>query len=119
MASTLPPELQRQKYVNLVTFRKNGLVVSTPVWFAEHDGKIYVMTRNDSGKYKRIRNNPSVRVAPCNFRGKVTGPEFPGQARILASEEWPPARKAIQAKYWMTRISALWSKHNVYVEITL
>jgi len=119
MASTLPPELQRQNYVSLTTFRKNGVAVNTPVWFAEQDGNIYVMTRNDSGKYKRIRNNPSVRVAPCNIRGKVTGPEFPGQARILASEEWPPARKAIQAKYWMTRISALWSKNNIYVEITL
>jgi len=118
MSSTPLIELKHQKYVNLATFRKNGLAVNTPVWFAEQDGKIYVMTRNDSGKHKRIRNNPTVRIAPCNFRGKITGPESPGTARILAPEEWPQARKAIQAKYWLTRISALWSRNNVYVEIT-
>ena len=119
MSSTLPPELQKHKYVNLATFRKNGLAVNTPVWFAAQDGTLIVMTRNDSGKYKRIRNNPAVRVAPCTVRGKITGPEFPGRARILPPEEWPAARKAIQAKYWLTRISALWSKNNIYVEITL
>jgi uncharacterized protein len=119
MSSSLPPELQKQKYVNLATFRKNGLAVNTPVWFAAQDGKIFVMTRSDSGKYKRIRNNPAVRIAASNIRGKITGPEFPGHARILPPEEWPQARKAIQAKYWLTRISALWSKHNVYLEIML
>jgi len=119
MAFTLSPELQKQKYVNLTTFRKNGLAVNTPVWFAARDGKLMVMTRNDSGKYKRIRNNPAVRLAPCNIRGKITDPAFPGRARILAPEEWPEARKAIQAKYWLMGMSALWSKNNIYVEITL
>ena len=119
MSSSPLPELQRQKYVNLATFRKNGLAVNTPVWFASQGGKIFVMTRNDSGKYKRIRNNPAVRIAACNIRGKIAGPEFPGRARILPPEEWPQARKAIQAKYWLTRISALWSKNNIYLEITL
>lgn len=119
MSIPLPGPLQNQSYLSLTTFRKNGKPVPTPVWFAESDGKIYVMTRNDSGKYKRIRNNPQVRVAPCTMRGKITGPEFPARARILPPEEWKPGRDAIRAKYWLTRISALWSKNNVYVEITL
>jgi hypothetical protein len=50
MASAIPPELHNKKYINLATFRRNGLAVNTPVWFAEQDGKLYVMTRNDSGK---------------------------------------------------------------------
>lgn len=118
MSSALPPEL-RGKYINLATFRKNGLAVNTPVWFASEGESIYVMTRNDSGKYKRIRNNPAVRVAPCNIRGKITGPEFPAHARILPASDWERPRSAIRAKYWMTRISALWSKNNIYLEITL
>jgi PPOX class probable F420-dependent enzyme len=113
----IPPEIHGQKYLCLTTFRKSGVAVPTPVWFGEDDNKLYVMTRNDSGKYKRLRNNPNVRIAPCTIRGKVTGPEFPATARILPPEDWPRARQAINAKYWLARIPFLWSKQNVYVEI--
>jgi uncharacterized protein len=118
MSNAFPAELQHKSYISLTTFRKNGIAVPTPVWFAESGGKIYVMSKNDSGKCKRIRNNPQVRIAPCNVRGKVTGPEFPAHARILPPEESKLGQEAIRAKYWMTRISALWSRNNVYVEIT-
>jgi len=119
MPANIPAELKGHKYVSLTTFRKNGTAVHTPVWFAEDGGLIYVMTRGDSVKVKRIRNNPDVRVAPCTMRGKITGPEFAGRARILPEEEWGSARSAIRAKYWITRISALWSRKNIYLEITL
>ncbi|HST10928.1 MAG TPA: PPOX class F420-dependent oxidoreductase [Terriglobales bacterium] len=118
MANTIPAELRGQKYLRLTTFRKNGVAVPTPVWFAEDGGKIYVMPRSDSGKYKRIRNNSEVRVAPSTIRGRVTGQEFPGHAAILSPDQWEHARRAIRAKYWMARIPFLWSKNNVYVEIT-
>src|SRR6266567_113542 len=105
---TIPKEICGQKYIALTTFRKNGQAVSTPVWFAEDGGKLYVMTRNDSGKYKRIRNNPQVRIAPCTVRGTVIGPELPAQAQVLPAEDSGIARRAIRAKYWITRITALW-----------
>jgi uncharacterized protein len=89
------------------------------VWFGEENGKLYVMTRSDSGKYKRIRNNPEVRVAPSTIRGTITGPEFPARARILPEQDWERARKTIRAKYWMARIPFLWSKNNVYLEISV
>jgi PPOX class probable F420-dependent enzyme len=119
MAGEIPAAFKDQKYASLTTFRKNGMAVTTPVWFAVDGDKIYVMTREDSGKTKRIRNNPEVRLAPCTIRGKITGPEFAGTVRILPEQEWEPARRAIRAKYWITRITALWSKKNIYVEITL
>jgi hypothetical protein len=114
----IPSEIQGQKYISLTTFRKNGIPVATPVWFGEADDKINVMTRSDSGKYKRIRNNPHVLAAPCTMRGKVTGPTFAATARILPEADWPVARRTIQKKYWLARISFLWSKKNVYIEIT-
>jgi PPOX class probable F420-dependent enzyme len=114
----IPCEIQGQKYISLTTFRKSGVPVATPVWFGEADDKIYVMTRSDSGKYKRIRNNPHVLVAPCTMRGKVTGPTFAATARILPEAEWPVARRTIQKKYWLARISFFWSRKNVYIEIT-
>ena len=119
MPGNTPAELKGRKYLSLTTFRKNGVGVKTPVWFAETGGVIYVMTRGDSVKVKRIRNNPEIRVAPCTIRGKVVGPEFAGRARILSEGQWGPARTAIRAKYWITRITALWSSKNIYLEITL
>jgi len=115
----LPPGIHAQKYISLVSFRKNGAAIPTPVWFGEKDGKLYVMTRSDSGKYKRMRNNPLVRIASCTVRGKVTGPEFAATARTLPPEDWPWARKTIHQKYWLARIPFVWSKTNVYLEIEI
>jgi len=115
---SIPPEIHAQKYISLATFRKNGNAIWTPVWFGEEGDKLYGKTRSDSGKYKRIRNNPQARVAPCTIRGTITGPKFAAEARILPSEDWPQARKAIERKYWLTRIP-FWSKKNVYVELRL
>jgi PPOX class probable F420-dependent enzyme len=114
---SIPREIQDQKYISLVTFRKSGVAVPTPIWFGVGDDKLYVMTRSDSGKYKRIRNNPKVRIAACTMRGKVIGPEFDARARILPPEDWPRARKTITKKYWLARIPFFWSKKNVYIEI--
>jgi uncharacterized protein len=112
----IPREIRGQKYISLSTFRKSGAAVATPVWFGEDGDKVYVKTRSDSGKYKRIRNNPQVRVAACTMRGKITGPEFAATARLIPPEDWPRAQKTIENKYWLARLP-FWSKKNVYVEI--
>ena len=117
MTNSIPPEIHGQKYISLTTFRKNGADISTPVWFGEDNGKLYVMTRSDSGKYKRIRNNSKVQISPCSIRGKVKGPQFSATARILPPEEWAHAKKAIHQKYWLARVPFLWSKNNSYLEI--
>ena len=105
-----------KKYLSLASFRKNGQAVRTPLWFTEHEGKLYFMTRNDSWKYKRIRNNPRVLVAPCTMRGRIIGPDVEGRARVLEPWEFPAARRALERKYWLMRLP-LWSKHNIFVEI--
>jgi uncharacterized protein len=118
MPSQVPAPVHDQKYISLKTFRKNGVGVATPVWFGEEDGKLYVMTRHDLGKAKRIRNNAQVRVAPCTIRGKVTGPEFPATARILPPDEHGRARQTINRKYWMARLPLLWSRTDTYFELS-
>lgn len=118
MPNSIPPVIAGQKYISLTTFRKNGTAVPTPVWFGEEDGKLYVMTRSDMGKTKRIRNNQQVRVAPCTMRGKVTGPEFPATARLLPPEEFPSARKTITRKYWLAKLSSPFSRADAFFEIT-
>jgi hypothetical protein len=118
MTSQIPSPIHGQKYISLTTFRKTGVGISTPVWFGEEDGKLYVMTRGDMGKSKRIRNNPQVKVAPCTIRGKVTGPEFAARARTLPPEEHQRARQTINRKYWMARIPLVWWRTDTYFEIT-
>ena len=118
MASPIPAEIHDQKYISLTTFRRTGVGVATPVWFGEEDEKIYVMTRSDLGKAKRIRNNPNVKVAPCTVRGKVTGPEFPATARILPPEDHDRARTALNRKYWMAKLTSPFSRADVFLEIS-
>ena len=118
MAPTIPPEISGQRYINLITFRKNGVAVPTPVWFGEDTGHLYVMTNGKSGKAKRLRNNPEVRIASATIRGKVTGPEFSARVRFMKPDEFPRARKLINAKYWLARLPLLWSKTDTYLEIT-
>jgi PPOX class probable F420-dependent enzyme len=102
--------------MDLVTLRKTWVEVHTPVWFAESKGKIYFFTRRDAGKMKRIRNNPHVEVAPCTMRGKPLGPYVPAMARMALKQE--EARQAIRQKYFLARIPWIWSKDNIYVELT-
>lgn len=118
MANQVPSAIRGQKYISLTTFRKNGTGVATPVWFGEESDRLYVMTRSDMGKTKRIRNNPQVRVAPCSIRGKVTGPEVAASARILPLEEHARARLAINRKYWLARLPLVWRRTDTYIEIT-
>jgi uncharacterized protein len=118
MAMPVPPEIHGQKYISLITFRRNGTAVPTPVWFGENNGKLYVMSRDDSGKYKRIRNNSQVHIAPCTMRGKITGPEFAATARILPPEDWSSARHTVHRKYWLARVPFLW-RSNTYLEIEI
>ena len=114
----IPLEIRGQKYISLITFRKNGQGVPTPVWFGEENDKLYVMTGSRMGKFKRIRNNPQVKVSSCTIRGKVTGPEFAATARILPSEDGPRARNTVKRKYWLARLPFIWRNTDAYFEIT-
>jgi PPOX class probable F420-dependent enzyme len=66
-------QFEHQEFLSLETFRKSGVGVKTPVWFAQEGDTLYIWTVGDSGKVKRIRNNPRVNIAPCKRFGKVTG----------------------------------------------
>ena len=115
---SIPTEIHGQRYISLATFRKTGVPVYTPVWFAEENDKLYFMTNSKLGKVKRIRNNPQVKIAPCTMGGKITGPEFPATARILPVEDAARIRRAINAKYWLARVPLIWRNTDTYIELT-
>jgi PPOX class probable F420-dependent enzyme len=91
-----------EKYVLLTTFRKSGDAVAVPVWIvALPDGTAAFTTELDSGKVKRIRNNPSVMLQPCNLRGKVTenSTAVPATAEVLMGDATRAVSKAVRRKY--------------------
>jgi PPOX class probable F420-dependent enzyme len=104
--------LARERYLSLATFRRDGTVVATPVWFAALDGVLYVVTGGESGKVKRLRRAPRARVAACSARGAVLGPWHEATARIVADEALVRrAHGALRAKYgWQVRLLDLVSR---------
>jgi uncharacterized protein len=99
---TVSTELDRlgdEKYVLLTTFRKDGRAVSTPVWAARDGDALDVWTAPDAGKVKRIRRDGTVRVAPCDRRGKPTGEAADAHAVVLPRAETEHALDLIRAKY--------------------
>src|SRR5450631_3175978 len=64
-------ELGDKAFVSLTTFRKNGERIASPVWVARDGDALIVLTPEESGKVKRLRNNGQVEIRPCNRAGKV------------------------------------------------
>ena len=97
-----------QKYLSLETFKKNGEGVKTPVWFAAEPsaslgssgGKLYVYTIGVFGKVKRVRNNPRVKIAPCDMRGKVLGEWVQARAEIVTGEDAAHGTRLLNKKYF-------------------
>lgn len=75
-------QFKDQQFLSLETFRKNGVGVKAPIWFAEEDNILYMWTVGESAKIKRIRNNPQVKIAPCTRFGDVTGKWVEARASV-------------------------------------
>lgn len=92
------------KYMSLTTYRRDGTPVSTAVWFAEEDGRLFVVTPAESYKAKRLRRNPAAMVAPCTARGRPTGDAIPALAGFLPPEEYARVDHLMAAKYRVRRV---------------
>lgn len=100
--------LERARYVMLVTFRKDGTAVPTPVWAVRVGHEIQVWTNPGAGKVKRIRRNSKVQVAPCGQRGEYRGRLIDGTARIMTQDETSGVLRALVQKYgWQARMTQI------------
>lgn len=96
--------LANQQFMNLITQRKSGADVATPVWFVQEDDRLYVMTGSNAGKVKRIRNNPHVKVAPSDRAGTPLGPSQPAIARVISdASEAATANTLLTKKYGLMK----------------
>lgn len=95
MANVKPGE---SRYIALITYRRDGRPVTTPVWSAPLDGKLYVVTAKSTGKARRVRATGRVRFAPSNMNGRRT-----------------EALAALQRKYgWQLSLATLISRLRGY-----
>lgn len=94
--------LQTARHCLVVTYRRDGRPVPTPVWFGLDQGHVYFRAEGGSGKLKRIANDPHVLIAPCTPRGRPTGPPMTGTARILGNKS-VLAERAIQRNFGLAR----------------
>jgi PPOX class probable F420-dependent enzyme len=119
-------QLAPERYVSLMTFRRNGIGVATPIWIAEADGKLYAVTNGTSAKMKRLRAGDRVRLAACDARGKVRGEWIDARARKVDDQPtMDRALAALERKYgWQIALLKLFSRisgrarDRAFIEIT-
>jgi PPOX class probable F420-dependent enzyme len=87
----------------LVTYRRDGTPVPTPVWAAVEEDRLYVRSERASGKVKRLRNDSRLLVAPCTVRGKPLGPAFEATAVMLPPEREAHAEHVLAQRYGLGR----------------
>jgi uncharacterized protein len=97
-------QIRAHKHALLVTYRRDGEPVPTPVWAAAAEGLLYARVERASGKVKRLRRDPRLLVAPCTARGKPLGCPLEAFATVLASGEEARAERALAARYGLGRV---------------
>lgn len=102
-----PITLDTVNYLSLATYRKSGVEVRTPVWFAREGECIYIFSSGDAGKVKRLRNSPRARIAPCDVRGKLLGDWIDAEGFLITdSAEIARADGAFRKKYgWISLLT--------------
>jgi PPOX class probable F420-dependent enzyme len=116
-------QIRASKRSLLVTYRRDGTPVPTPVWAAEADGRLYVRTDRIAGKVKRLRNDPRLLVAPCTVRGKPLGTPLEATARMLPVADERIAERTLATRYGLGRAIFEWAMDVLrvdmgYLEIT-
>ena len=92
--------LRRAYTVLLTTRRRDGSTVDTPVNLAvDEHGVGYFRTWSTSGKAKRLRNFPGVRVAPCSVTGRAQGSDQPAVASLLSETDSERARSLLAQRF--------------------
>ena len=98
MSETLE-RLRGAKTVLLRTYKRDGTSVPTPVSIAFEGDRAFFRSYDQAWKTRRLRNNPSVEVAPSTFRGRITGQTIAAQARLLNKQEANVAARALARRH--------------------
>ena len=98
-ASAAHRVLRGAKTIVLSSYKRDGTMVPTPVSLAFEGERLFFRSYDRAWKTKRIRNNPSVEVAPSTLRGKPTGKPFNARAVLLEGDEAKTAARALARRH--------------------
>lgn len=96
------------KYALLVTYKRDGSPVPSPVWFARDGDRVYVWTEINAFKAKRLRRDERALLARCTARGVPLANPVACVGRILTTDaerrhaaavirrSWGPARRVFE-----------------------
>jgi uncharacterized protein len=96
---------ENKEYIRLETVKRNGQLVPTPVWFIVDEGRLFVRSYANSGKVKRMRNNPHVRVTPSDAVGKPHGVTIDGTAVRANGDMEIKISQQLYRKYGLMKMS--------------
>ena len=105
-------DVHRERYVSLLTFKRDGGEVATPIWFApepDDPALLWMYTNGQSWKVKRIDNQQGrARVAACDARGKLRGEYVEAEATVYTDPDTPEFARAFETlidRYgWQARL---------------
>src|SRR5205823_2742579 len=92
---------RRDRFALLTTYKASGETVSTPMWFARRNDRVYMITARNAAKLARIRRNPKATIAPCRAQGRPLGPPTAATAVILDPEASDDAARALSRRYFL------------------
>lgn len=91
--------VSQSNYALITTFRRDGRPVATPVHIVTDGDSAFFRTWDVSGKAKRLVHSTGVELAPCTFRGRITGPAQPARAQLLRGESAAEAADLLATKH--------------------
>src|SRR6266545_2021979 len=118
----------RQKTALLVTYRRDGTPVGTPLSVAVDGDHAFFRSYEGAWKTRRLRNRSDVELMPSTARGKPTGAAIHGRARRLEGAEARQAAHALARKHpllhgvlvpFMHRVGRARSGRTVHFELVL
>ena len=110
MKQTLAELLKGHQFCLLTTYRKDGTPVATPMWFALDKTTVYMSTRGQSAKVKRLRRDPKVKIGPCNGSGRPLGGQWEATGRVVVDpSEAQAGEKCLQDRYGLKRRLLRWA----------
>lgn len=104
----LPPtgtldQIARRRHALVISFRRDGTPVGTPVWIACVNGRAYARVERSSGKVKRLRREPRALLVPCTRSGRPVGQAVAVQGRVCAARSEQAAELALASHHGLVR----------------
>ena len=110
--------------VDLVTYKRDGTPVHTPVLSTPRDGALLIRTHHTAAKLKRLSRNPEVTVAPSNGHARSRGLAERGTAVILPATETDECLRLLHRRHGLIGLVSTWIRHmkgmrDVFIEVRL